>query len=48
MNQTSDYSVVQLKRQDEFTRAIQGRVSRAREKQRIAASARDITGVEAA
>jgi integrase len=31
VNQTSDYTMVQLKRQDELTRAIQVRVSKARE-----------------
>ena len=33
VSQTGDYTVVQLKRQDELTRAIQDRVARAREKQ---------------
>ncbi len=32
LSQTGDYTVVQLKRQDELTRAIQDRVARAREK----------------
>ena len=31
VSQTGDYTVVQLKRQDELTRAIQVRVSKARE-----------------
>ena len=33
VSQTGDYTVVQLKRQEELTRAIQDRVARAREKQ---------------
>lgn len=48
VSQTGDYTVVQLKRQEELTRAIQERVARAREKQLDAANKRDSTVVEAA
>jgi len=40
--------VVQLKRQEELTRAIQGRVSKAREKQRANNSLKSDASVEAA
>ena len=33
VSQTGDYTIVQLKRQEELTRAIQSRVAKAREKQ---------------
>jgi integrase len=48
VSQTGDYTVVQLKRQEELTRAIQHRVARAREKQREAIEKRDSIEVEAA
>jgi integrase len=48
VSQTGDYTVVQLKRQEELTRAIQSRVAKAREKQRDDADMRGSTGVEAA
>jgi len=48
VSQTGDYTVVQLKRQEELTRAIQGRVSTAREKQRANNSLKSDASVEAA
>ncbi len=35
VSQTGDYTIVQLQRQDELTRAIQDRVARAREKRQV-------------
>jgi integrase len=48
LSQTGDYTIVQLKRQEELTRAIQNRVARAREKHQNNASAMDASVVEAA
>ena len=48
VSQTSDYTVVQLKRQEELTRAIQDRVAKAREKHQNSADTTDAPVVEAA
>jgi hypothetical protein len=48
VSQTGDYTVVQLKRQDELTRAIQGRVAKARDKQIEEAEKKDSAKADAA
>jgi len=48
VSQTGDYTVVQLKRQEELTRAIQGRRARARDKQIDVAEKKDAAKAEAA
>jgi integrase len=48
VSMTGDYTVVQLKRQEELTRAIQNRVARAREKQQENAYKKCIAAAEAA
>jgi integrase len=48
VNMTGDYTVVQLKRQEELTRAIQDRVAKAREKRSDSVDKPDSTVVEAA
>src|ERR1035438_4939743 len=48
VSQTGDYTIVQLQRQDELTRAIQGRMADSRKKQEKDASKRLRQTVEAA
>jgi integrase len=48
LSMTGDYTVVQLKRQEELTRAIQVRVARARNKQIEAAEKQNIAKADAA
>ena len=48
VSQTADYTIVQLQRQDELTRAIQDRVAKARKKQQENADKTDGAAVEAA
>ena len=48
VSQTGDYTVVQLKRQEELTRAIQARVAKTREKQQESADKQVGDSVEAA
>ena len=48
VSQTGDYTVVQLKRQEELTRAIQARVAKAREKQQKSADKQVGAAIEAA
>lgn len=48
VNMTGDYTIVQLKRQEELTRMIQDRVAKAREEHREQSEQRDDIAVEAA
>jgi integrase len=48
VSQTGDYTIVQLPRQDELTRAIQGRAAKAREKQAQEAGLKNSAAADAA